>query len=234
MASLLYLILLAMLVALRSISGLGVGRVFSARVVIPQTALGYVRSSRPLSCAAAPGAPAAAVAAGEVSELSRLEIRVGKIVEVSKHPEADSLYVEKVDVGEAEGPRTIVSGLVAYCTSEQLLNRNVVVLCNLKPRPLKGITSFGMLLCASTKSGEDKSAVEPLLVPAGAKVGELITFAGHKPEPEPAGNRASKAFTKVADDLVTDDNGLATFKGTTPFMTGAGPITSSMKKASIS
>lgn len=230
-ALLLYLVGATMLV--RSVSGF---RGFSAAVRVRAT-LGHVRSTRffrPLSCAAAPSAPASPAAAGEISELSRLEIRVGKIVEVSKHPEADSLYVEKVDVGESEGPRTIVSGLVAYCTTEQLLNRNVVVLCNLKPRPLKGITSFGMLLCASTKSGEDKSAVEPLLVPEGAKVGELITFAGHKPEPEPAGNRASKAFTKVADELVTDDNGLATFKGTTPFMTGAGPITSSMKRASIS
>ena len=181
-----------------------------------------------LSCTSAEPA-----AAGEVTELSRLEIRVGKIVEVSKHPEADSLYVEKVDVGEPEGPRTIVSGLVAYCTPEQLLNRNVVVLCNLKPRPLKGITSFGMLLCASTKTGDEKSAVEPLLVPAAAKVGELITFAGHKPEPEPAGNRASKAFTKVAEDLFVDDSGVATFKGTA-FTTSAGPITSSMKKGSIS
>lgn len=52
--------------------------------------------------------------------------------------------------GETEGPRTIVSGLVQFCTLEQLLNRNVVVLCNLKPRALKGVLSAGMLLCASS------------------------------------------------------------------------------------
>ena len=52
--------------------------------------------------------------------------------------------------GEPEGPRTIVSGLVEFCSIEQLLNRNVIVLCNLKPRPLKGILSAGMLLCASS------------------------------------------------------------------------------------
>ena len=52
--------------------------------------------------------------------------------------------------GELEGPRTIVSGLVEFCSIEQLLNRNVIVLCNLKPRPLKGILSAGMLLCASS------------------------------------------------------------------------------------
>ncbi len=85
----------------------------------------------------------------KTSEISMLEMRVGKIVEIAKHPEAESLYVEKVDVGEATGPRTIVSGLVAFCSEQELLNRKVVVLCNLKPRPLKGITSFGMLLCSS-------------------------------------------------------------------------------------
>lgn len=83
------------------------------------------------------------------SEVSLLEIRVGRIVEIAKHPEADSLYVEKVDVGEPTGPRTIVSGLVQYCPIESLQNKLVVVLCNLKPRPLKGIPSYGMLLCAS-------------------------------------------------------------------------------------
>lgn len=85
----------------------------------------------------------------KVSDLSNLEIRIGQIVEIAKHPEADSLYIEKVDVGESTGPRTIVSGLVAYCSIEQMLNRKVIVLCNLKPRAFKGITSQGMLLCAS-------------------------------------------------------------------------------------
>ena len=56
--------------------------------------------------------------------------------------------MEKVDVGEAE-PRTIVSGLVEYCPMDTLLETQVIVLCNLKPRALKGITSFGMLLCSS-------------------------------------------------------------------------------------
>lgn len=94
-----------------------------------------------------PAAPPAVAA--KVSDLSLMEIRVGKIVEIGKHPEADSLYVEKVDIGEPTGPRTIVSGLVAFCSMEDLLDRKVTVLCNLKPRPLKGVTSYGMLLCAS-------------------------------------------------------------------------------------
>ena len=41
---------------------------------------------------------------------SRLDIRIGKIVEVSKHPDAESLYIEKIDLNEEGGNRTIVSG----------------------------------------------------------------------------------------------------------------------------
>jgi len=78
-----------------------------------------------------------------------MEIRVGKIVEVSNHPDAESLFVEKIDLGESTGPRTIVSGLVQFCSAEKLLHLSVVVLCNLKPRAIKGITSYGMVLCAS-------------------------------------------------------------------------------------
>jgi tRNA-binding EMAP/Myf-like protein len=46
----------------------------------------------------------------------RLDIRVGKILKAEKHPEADSLYIEQIDCGDADGPRTIVSGLAKSCT----------------------------------------------------------------------------------------------------------------------
>lgn len=65
-----------------------------------------------------------------------------------QHPDADSLYVEKIDVGEAE-PRTVVSGLVQFVPKEELQDRLVVVLCNLKPQKMRGVDSQGMLLCAS-------------------------------------------------------------------------------------
>ena len=102
---------------------------------------------------------------------ARLDIRVGKIVEVKKHPEADALYVEKIDLGKwfnliyfdwikllssfpviwigEETPRTVVSGLVNFVSEEEMFNRMVVVLCNLKPTKFKGIESAGMVLCAS-------------------------------------------------------------------------------------
>jgi tyrosyl-tRNA synthetase len=65
-----------------------------------------------------------------------------------QHPDADSLYIEKIDVGEAE-PRTVVSGLVQFVPKEELQDRLVVVLCNLKPQKMRGVESQGMLLCAS-------------------------------------------------------------------------------------
>lgn len=65
-----------------------------------------------------------------------------------QHPDADSLYLEKIDVGEPE-PRTVVSGLVAHVSQEDLHDRLVLVLCNLKPQKMRGIESQAMLLCAS-------------------------------------------------------------------------------------
>ena len=62
-------------------------------------------------------------AAAEEVVPSRLDIRIGKIVEVTRHPEAESLYVEKIDLGEASGPRTIVSGLVDFVPIEDMQDR---------------------------------------------------------------------------------------------------------------
>lgn len=52
-------------------------------------------------------------------DVSRVDFRVGKIVQVEKHPDADSLYVEQVDVGEGKN-RTVVSGLVKHVTLDQV------------------------------------------------------------------------------------------------------------------
>ena len=54
-----------------------------------------------------------------VVDVSRLDLRIGLILEAQKHPDADSLYVEQVDVGEAS-PRTVVSGLVKHIPLDQV------------------------------------------------------------------------------------------------------------------
>lgn len=73
-------------------------------------------------------------------DVGRLDFRVGKIVEVSRHPDADSLYLEKIDCGEPN-PRTVVSGLVNHIPIEQMRDRTVVLLCNLKPVKVCSISS---------------------------------------------------------------------------------------------
>lgn len=65
-------------------------------------------------------------------DVRKLDFRIGKIVEINKHPDADSLYVEKIDCGETN-PRTVVSGLVNHVPIEEMRDRIVMVLCNLKP-----------------------------------------------------------------------------------------------------
>ena len=65
-----------------------------------------------------------------------------------QHPDAEALYVEKVDLGEAE-PRTVISGLVGLVSTEALQDRVGVFLCNLKPVKMRGIMSQAMLMCAS-------------------------------------------------------------------------------------
>ncbi|CAN0459341.1 unnamed protein product, partial [Ectocarpus sp. 12 AP-2014] len=64
--------------------------------------------------------------------------------------------------------RTIVSGLVAYVPEDEMRGRMVVGLCNLPSRAMRGVTSSGMLLCASN---DDHSSVDPLSPPEGAKIG---------------------------------------------------------------
>lgn len=62
-------------------------------------------------------------------DVSRLDFRVGKIVEVEKHPDADTLYIEKVDLGEGR-TRTVVSGLVKFVPIEQV-NMVFIHVCRL-------------------------------------------------------------------------------------------------------
>ena len=76
-------------------------------------------------------------------------MRVGIIKTAKRHPDADSLYVEEVDVGE-EKCRTVISGLVKFIPEDQMQNRKAILMCNLKPSKMRGIMSEAMVMCAST------------------------------------------------------------------------------------
>ncbi|GMI80290.1 hypothetical protein like AT2G40660 [Hibiscus trionum] len=160
--------------------------------------------------------------------VSLLNIQVGLIRKAWKHPSADSLLVEEIDVGEAK-LRQVVSGLAKYCKPEDLTNRRVALITNVKPGKLRDVMSEGLVLCASN---EDHSVVEPLLPPEGAKPGERVSFSGIDGKPEDVLNPKKKQLEKITPNLFTDEKGVATFKGI-PFMTSAGPCTSSIPKASI-
>jgi methionyl-tRNA synthetase len=106
-----------------------------------------------------------------------VDLRVGKIVEIKKHPEAEKLYIETVDLGMER--RQIVSGLVPHYKEEELAGRNVVLVVNLKPAMLRGVESNGMLLAA-----QGGKTVEVLFVDH-AQPGEKVSVAG-VPAPEGA------------------------------------------------
>jgi methionine--tRNA ligase beta chain len=76
-------------------------------------------------------------------------MKVGKIIKCEKHPDADALYLEEIECGE-EKPRQVISGLVKFVPLEEMQNRMVVILCNLKPAKMRGILSEAMVMCAST------------------------------------------------------------------------------------
>ncbi|XP_026144945.1 tyrosine--tRNA ligase, cytoplasmic [Carassius auratus] len=153
---------------------------------------------------------------------SRLDIRVGKVISVEKHPDADSLYLEKIDVGE-EQPRTVVSGLVAYLSQEQLQDRLVVLLCNLKPQKMRGIESQAMLLCASIE-GEPRR-VEPLDPPEGSAPGDRVYVEGYESgKPDDELKPKKKVFEKLQVDLKISGEFVAQWKEQN-LMTKLGQIT---------
>ncbi|CAN8317691.1 unnamed protein product [Cochlearia groenlandica] len=160
--------------------------------------------------------------------VSLLNIQVGLIRKAWKHPSADSLLVEEIDVGEGK-VRQVVSGLAKFCSPEDLTNRLVALITNVKPGKLRDVASEGLVLCASS---EDHSVVEPLLPPVGAKPGERVSFSGIEGKPEDVLNPKKKQLEKITPHLYTDESGVATYKGI-PFMTSAGPCTSKIPKATI-
>lgn len=165
-----------------------------------------------------------------------LDIRVGRVLRAWRHEEADSLYVEEVDVGEPE-PRIICSGLVKYVPLDYLQEAKVVVLANLKPRNMRGVKSSGMLMAASDASHEN---VELLVPPEDSLPGERIWF-GSETEKESQPEAASpnqiqkkKIWELVQPHLKTDASCIAML-GAHVMRTSAGAVvSSSLKNANIS
>lgn len=104
-----------------------------------------------------------------LNEFQKLDLRVGKVLEVEEHPKADKLYVLKVDLGEPS-PRTIVAGLKLYYKKEELIGKKAVFIANLEPATLRGIESNGMILAADDSKGNVVFISPEKDVEQGAKI----------------------------------------------------------------
>jgi len=102
---------------------------------------------------------------------------VGKILSISEHPEAEKLYVLKVDLAEHEA-RQLVAGIRKYYSKEELIGKKIIVVSNLKKAKLRGIESQGMLLAA-----EDKKTGKLGLLTIDGKddlIGKIVSVEGMK------------------------------------------------------
>lgn len=84
-------------------------------------------------------------------ELKKLELITAKILEVQDHPNADRLYVLKIDTGKEE--KQLVAGIRQSYTKEELIGRTIIVINNLQPAVIRGQESNGMLLAVGDENG---------------------------------------------------------------------------------
>lgn len=167
------------------------------------------KQQKPPAAPAAPPSPAL------------IDLRVGHILKAIKHPEADSLYVSTIAMGDAKGTtdteeyegqvvRTVCSGLNGLVPLEEMQGRKVVVVCNLKPVKMRGIKSSAMVLAASPKVKEGevddhKGPVELVNPPADAKAGDRVFFEGFKGEPEKQLNPKKKVWETFQPGFTTTE-----------------------------
>jgi len=160
---------------------------------------------------------------GSGPHICQLEFKVGKVLEVSNHPTAGKLYVEKIDVGEGT-PRTIVSGLRGKIEAEDFNGSLVVVFSNLKTGKLQKVKSEGMVLCAVAEDG----STQLLRPPEGSKIGERIfvkgiDYKGTEPKGKVDSKKKNHPWVKTKASLTTNADCVACFEGK-PLITSAGKV----------
>ena len=104
----------------------------------------------------------------EFDDFTKLDIRVGTVLECQKVPKADKLLQFKIDDGLET--RTIVSGIALHYKPEDLVGKQVCFIANLAPRKLKGIVSEGMILSAENNDGSLAVIMPEKTVKPGSEV----------------------------------------------------------------
>ncbi|CAL3962852.1 hypothetical protein PZA11_000103 [Diplocarpon coronariae] len=166
----------------------------------------------------APKPPKAPTPAAPLSP-SLIDLRVGHILKAVKHPEADSLFVSTIAMGDKPGTddtseyegqvvRTVCSGLNGLVPLEEMQGRKVVVVCNLKPVKMRGVKSCAMVLAASPRLPEGEvdnhaGPVELVTPPTDAPAGERVYFEGWQGEPEGVLNPKKKVWETIQPGFLT-------------------------------
>jgi len=153
--------------------------------------------------------PKSTAVTSAVVDVSRLDLRVGKIVKVDRHPDADHLYIEEIDVGDGK-PRQVCSGLAKFIPIEAMRDRLVVVVCNMKATNFRGVKSEAMVLAANS---EDKTKVELVDPPATCAPGTRIKVDGYDGAPDDELNPKQKVFDTLKPDLRSNGARVACYKG---------------------
>ncbi|MDD5504546.1 MAG: methionine--tRNA ligase subunit beta [Candidatus Omnitrophica bacterium] len=100
-------------------------------------------------------------------DFSKIELKIAKIIDAREHPSADRLYILDIDLGGEK--RQIVAGIRNHYAIQELIGKNIAVVCNLQPALIRGIESNGMLLAASSGNELSILTIEKDL-PAGAMI----------------------------------------------------------------
>jgi len=104
-----------------------------------------------------------------IDDFAKVDLRVGQVLSAERVKGADKLLHLKVDLAESE-PRSIVAGIAEAYAPEQLVGRKVVIVANLAPRKLRGLTSNGMIVAASVEGGKPVLAGFLEEIPTGARL----------------------------------------------------------------
>jgi len=104
-----------------------------------------------------------------IDQFARLDLRVAEVVSAKPVEGAKKLLLLEVDLGEER--RTLVAGIAQYRTPAELVGKQIVVVANLEPAVIRGVTSQGMLLAAQAPDGALALVTVDQPVPNGSKVG---------------------------------------------------------------
>jgi methionyl-tRNA synthetase len=126
--------------------------------------LGQTKEPAPTATPISPIAPTITI-----DDFSKIDLRVGLVQSAEAVKGADKLLYLKIDIGEPQ-PRTIVAGLALAYKPDALVGRKVVIVANLEPRKLRGLTSQGMIVAASLEGGSPVLAAFLEDVPVGARL----------------------------------------------------------------